>query len=110
MNAAWQIVGEGRTYRIMRIGHRVEWPNGQREFVQNVEVGVVFGLHQTTEQFLIWCGEILFVAHFDAGLTQHCHTLRKFQFQWWLQELERLHVVLLTDGGDFASITTMEYK
>lgn len=42
------------TYRVVRVRHRVEWAHGHGEFIQDKEIGVVFGLDQPTQQLLCW--------------------------------------------------------
>lgn len=98
-----QIVGVG-IFGVVGIGHRVERPDGEREFVQHVEVGVVLGFHQPTQQLLVRRRQIFLVARFDAGVAQHLHALMELKLEWRLEEFERLHVVLLADGGDLVRV------
>lgn len=87
-----------------RVRHGVEGSHRQRELVQDVEIGVVLGLHQSAEQLLAGRRQILFVVHGDAGLAQHRDGLGKLQLERGFEEFKRFHVVLLTDGGDFAGV------
>lgn len=66
---------EGRGDGVLRVGHRVEGADGERELVQDVEVGVVLLLHQAAELLLHGRAEIAHRIHVEAVVDQQLHAL-----------------------------------
>lgn len=93
-----------RIFWIIGVGHCVERSNGQRIFVQHVKVSVVFCLDQFSEQLLVGSRQIILIAHLNAGISQDFNGIRELKLEWWLQELESLDIVLLTNGSDFLGV------
>lgn len=91
-------------FGVVGVGHRVERPDREWELVQDVKISVVFGLHQPSEQLLVWCRHVFFVTHLNASVTQHFHALVELEPEWRFKELESVDVVLLTNSGDLRSV------
>lgn len=91
-------------FGVVGIWHGVERSDSERELVQHVKVSIVLGLHQATEQLLIGSRHILFITHFNAGVAQHFNALVELKLEWWLEELEGINIVLLTNGCNFRGV------
>jgi hypothetical protein len=101
------VVGVG-IFGVVRVGHGVEGPDGQRELVQDVEVSVILCLHQTTEKLLVWRRQILLIARLNSSFAQHRHRLVELELEWRLEELESVDVELLTDSGNFRRVVVAQ--
>ena len=78
----WRVVNHCfPTHRVVGVGHGVERPHGERELVEDVEVGVVLGLDEATQELLVRCAQVLLVSHLYPVLSQHGHSLRVRQDQ-----------------------------
>ena len=71
-----EVENRARHYGVLRVGHRVEGTNGERELVEDVEVGVVLLLHETTELFLHRRAQIAHRIHVESVVDQQLHAVR----------------------------------
>lgn len=104
-----EVVGVG-VVGVLGIGHGVERSHGQREFVENVKVGVVLLSDNLSEQLLVLGGEILVIADVLAGLSQQLDTLGEGQLDHLsvLGQLELLDGVLLSHGGNIVAVSLLQ--
>lgn len=76
---------------VVGVGHGVERPDRQRVLVEDIKVGVVFGLHQSTQKFLRRRTQVLFFADNHARLFEHFSGLGVLEHQWRFQESKRFN-------------------
>ena len=67
--------GSRGSYGVLRVGHRVEGADGERELVEDVEVGVVLLLDQTAELLLHRRAEIAHRIHVESVVDQQLHAV-----------------------------------
>lgn len=67
--------GSREGYGVLRVGHRVEGADGERELVEDVEVGVVLLLDQTAELLLHRRAEIAHRIHVESVVDQQLHAV-----------------------------------
>lgn len=97
---------------VLGVGHGVEGSNGQRELVENVEIGVVLVSDNLSEQLLVLGGQILVVSNILASLSEQLDTLRERQLDHLavLGQLELLNGVLLSNGSNVVSVSLGELR
>jgi hypothetical protein len=59
-----------RLFGVVRVGHGIEGPHSQRVLVQNVKIGIVFGLDQASQQLLGGGAQIFLGSYFHASFRK----------------------------------------
>mmetsp|Transcript_9067 Transcript_9067/g.16351 ORF Transcript_9067/g.16351 Transcript_9067/m.16351 type:complete len:204 (-) Transcript_9067:1255-1866(-) len=82
---------------VVGAGHGVERADGEGVAVEEVKVGAILFLHQSTQSALHLGVQVIHGPHLVPGVLQHLDALRKGELQRIPQILQRLEGVLLTD-------------